>query len=409
MESGTGLASAFSSVPGHPTAAPSKAFAAQAFAESEDADAASQRSTDTSPFNEDVGTTGVAAAPSDAYSSVGGKVGARGERSELPADSSSSDDDEGVRFGRNHSDSSSDGQSLDSTPHKPYLLHPLRRPPGRMPGAVPPGYEEHAREDNPGVESCDLDSSSDEESENDSFSHHSRFQGGTPLNAPEVEGEEEDAMNASGYGDLSVHDVEEEQDFAGEASSGQMGMEEAATRASLLRHLRYLNQNNASGGAGTHTGDHTPANPTNPAYPAPSSGPRSDTAPQHSFDARNANLASAPSKGVPAAYVGREGNGFLERGADADAGNHGPAAPARVYLHVNREAREFARQDVRDEGARLPTHHLYRSSSFAAGCADVAPERGVSGRAYASGGGGGGGLGGGHTRAVTLGRTHTRP
>ena len=82
-----------------------------------------------------------------------------------------------MRFGRNHSDSSSDGQSLDSTPHKPYLLHPLRRPPGRMPGAVPPGYEEHAREDNPGVESCDLDSSSDEESENDSFSHHSRFQG----------------------------------------------------------------------------------------------------------------------------------------------------------------------------------------------------------------------------------------
>ena len=40
MESGTGLASAFSSVPGHPTAAPSKAFAAQAFAESEAADAA---------------------------------------------------------------------------------------------------------------------------------------------------------------------------------------------------------------------------------------------------------------------------------------------------------------------------------------------------------------------------------
>ena len=30
------------------------------------------------------------------------------------------------------------------------------------------------------------------------------------MNAPEVEGEEEDAMNASGYGDLSVHDVEEE-------------------------------------------------------------------------------------------------------------------------------------------------------------------------------------------------------
>ncbi len=40
MESGAGLASAFSSVTGHPTGAPNKAFAAQAFAESEDADAA---------------------------------------------------------------------------------------------------------------------------------------------------------------------------------------------------------------------------------------------------------------------------------------------------------------------------------------------------------------------------------
>jgi len=73
-------------------------------------------------------------------------------------------------------------------------------------------------------------------------------------------------------------------------------------------------------------------------------------------------------------------------------------APARVYLHVNREPREGsgqdvggAGQDVGDAGTTQPRqhHHLFRSTSFATGSGDggkgvapAPPHRGASAQPY---------------------------
>jgi hypothetical protein len=190
-----------------PAVKPVPLFFAQPFAETEDA--ASQRSTDTSPHNDDNARSNSPVATTHAYGE--GKFGSARVDDDLPLSSS---DEEGtpVLKSRKHEPSSStsdegededeDDESPESTPQRPFAARMCPVPAGWIPGGVPPGYER------------------------------------STASMSGSESEEGELYNT--HGDSSIHLGHESDACAG---ASQMSPEEAATRASLLRHLRYLNEN----------------------------------------------------------------------------------------------------------------------------------------------------------------------
>ena len=191
-----------------PAVKPVPLFFAQPLAETEDA--ASQRSTDTSPLNDDNARSNSPVATTHAYGE--GKFGSARVDDDLPLSSSSDEEGTPVLKSRKHEPSSStsdedededeDDESPESTPQKPFAARMRPVPAGWIPGGVPPGYER------------------------------------STASMSGSESEEGELHNT--HGDSSIHLGHESDACAG---ASQMSPEEAATRASFLRHLRYLNEN----------------------------------------------------------------------------------------------------------------------------------------------------------------------
>jgi len=195
----------------------------------------SQRSTDTSPFNDEgLGNSNIAGGASTPTQSYGeGKFGSGARLHDLHETSSSDDEPAPLNDPRSifQDDSSDELNSLDSTPKKPHTSGSAAAPfaqqegvPGWMPGGIPLGYEE-TNEDDVDADSCELDTSeeNDEGSESElspathararlHASAHSALHGERNLTQDRSDVREEErgfpetSFNSRGYGESSIRD-----------------------------------------------------------------------------------------------------------------------------------------------------------------------------------------------------------